>query len=109
MYKSSRVFRTSNSSQDGQDEPAVCDFVKSERGGEWDNSAGNTLDIEEKHDNGNINNKATYKGESLEVKFVSSNVINLLRRNLSEAEIPLLSKGLKFAPTANKIDTEKKS
>ena len=34
MNRSSRVFRTSNSSQDGQDESAVCDFVKSERGGE---------------------------------------------------------------------------
>ena len=67
------------------------------------NSAGDTPDIEEKHDNGNINNIATYKGERLESKFVSSNVINLSRRNLSEAEISLLSKGLKFVPTADKI------
>ena len=29
------------------------------------NSAGNTPDIEEKHDNGNINNIAAYKGETL--------------------------------------------
>ena len=71
------------------------------------NSAGNTPDIVEKHDNGNINNIATYKGERLESKFVSSNVINLSRRNLSEAEISLLSKGLKFVPTANKIDRAK--
>ena len=71
------------------------------------NSPGNTPDIEEKHDNGNINNKATYKGERLESKFVSSNAINLSRKNLSEAEISLLSKGLKFVPTANKIDRAK--
>ena len=43
--------------------------------------------LEEKHDKGNFNNIATFKGERLEGKFVSSNVISLLRRNLSEAEI----------------------
>ena len=55
----------------------------------------------------NINNEATYKGERLEGKFVSSNIINLSRRNLSEAEISLLSKGQKFLPTVNKIDRTK--
>ena len=30
-----------------------------------------------------------------------------IHTNLSEAEISLLSKGLKFVPTANKIDTAK--
>ena len=50
---------------------------------------------------------ATYKGERLEGKFVSSNVINLSRRNLFEDEISLLSKGLKLVPTANKIDRAK--
>ena len=43
----------------------------------------------------------------LEGKFVSSNVINLSRKNLSEAKISLLSKDLKFVPTANKIDRAK--
>ena len=33
--------------------------------------------------------------------------MNLSRRNLSEAEISLLSKGLKFVPTSNKIDRAK--
>ena len=70
-------------------------------------SAGNTPDIEEKHDNGNSNNIAKQKEEKLESKFASSNVINLSRRNLSEAEISLLSKCLKFIPTANKIDIAK--
>ena len=54
-------------------------------------NAGNTPDIEGKHANGNINNIATNKGERREGKFISSNVINLSRRNLSEAEISLLS------------------
>ena len=47
---------------------------------------------------------AKYKGERLEGKFVSSNAISLSRRNLTQAEILLLSKGLKFVPTAIKID-----
>ena len=98
MNKGSGVFRISNSSQASQDESAVCDFVKSEGGGnEIIKSAGNTPDVEEKHDIVTINNKATYKGERLEGKFVSSNVINLSRRNLPEAEISLLSKALKFS------------
>ena len=98
MNKGSGVFRTSNSSQASQDESAVCDFLKSEMGeNETINSTGNTPDIEEKHDNSNINNIATYKGERLEGKFVSSNVINISRRNLPEAEISLLSKALKFS------------
>ena len=56
-------------------------------------STDNTPDIEEKHGNGNINNITTNKGERLEGKLISSNVINLSRRNLSEAEISLKSKG----------------
>ena len=70
-------------------------------------SAEKTPDIEEKHENGNSNNIATFKGERLEGKFVSGNAIGLSRRNLSEAEISLLSKGLKFVPTANKTDRAK--
>ena len=73
MNKSSSVFRTSSSSQASQDEYAVCNFATSEGGGVI-SSAENTADIEEKHDNGNINNIATYKGERLEGKFVSRNV-----------------------------------
>ena len=54
-----------------------------------------------------MNNIAKYKGERLEGKFVSSNVINVSRRNISESETSLLSKGLKFVPTANKKDRER--
>ena len=52
-------------------------------------------------------NVATFRGNRPEGKFVSKSVINLSRRNLSSAEISLLSKELKFAPTANKIVQEK--
>ena len=50
---------------------------------------------------------AFYKELRLEGKFVSKNVFNLSRRNLSPPEISLLSKGLKFVPSANKIDRAK--
>ena len=53
------------------------------------------------------NNIASQIGVILEGKFVSKNVINLSRRNLSPSEMSLLSKGLKFVPTANKIDHAK--
>ena len=91
-----------------QDESAVYDFVKSDgEENEIINSAWNNPDVKENYDNGNINTIATYKRERLEGKFVSSNVINLSIRNLSEAEISLLYKSLKFVPTVNKIDRTK--
>ena len=79
------------------------------KGGENEivSSVGDTPDSAEKHDNGNINNIATYKRDRLKGKFLNRNVINLLRGNLSEAKISLLSKSLKFLPAANKIDTAK--
>ena len=52
-------------------------------------------------------NVAMFRGNRLEGKLVSRNVINLSRRNLSSAEISVLSKRLKFLPTANKIDQAK--
>ena len=48
------------------------------------------------------NNIASEIGVRIEGKFVSKNVINLSRRNLSSSEISLLSKFLKIVPTANK-------
>ena len=50
------------------------------------------------------NNIASQIGVTLEGKFVSKNVINLSRRNLSASKISSLSEGLKFVPTANKIE-----
>ena len=40
-------------------------------------------------------------------KFVSKNVVNLSKRQLTKVEISLLSKGLKFAPTSNQINKAK--
>ena len=37
-------------------------------------------------------------------KFVSDNVFNLSRRNITDAELSLLSKGISFVPTLEKID-----
>ena len=50
---------------------------------------------------------AMFRGNRLEGKFVSKSVINLSGRNLSSTEISLFSKGIKFVPTANKIDQAK--
>ena len=58
-------------------------------------------------DNHQDNNAASPKKTRLEGKFVSKNVINLSRINLPRSEISLLSKGLKFVPSANKIDRAK--
>ena len=108
IIKGRSAFRTCNSSQASQDGFTVSDFVRPERGqNEIISSAEKTPDVEEKHENGNNNNIPTFKGERLEGKFVSGNVVNLSRRILSEGEISLLSKGLKFVPTANRVDRAK--
>ena len=43
----------------------------------------------------------------LKGKFVSKNVINLSKRNLTENEISLLWNSLNFIPTCNKVDIAK--
>ena len=58
-------------------------------------------------DNHQDSNTASLNKTRLEGKFVSKNVVNLARRNLSWSEISLLSKGLKFVPSANEIDRAK--
>ena len=50
-----------------------------------------------------IENVATSKGNRLEGKFVSKNVINLSRRNLSSAEVSLLSKDLNLSLLQRKL------
>ena len=50
-------------------------------------------------------NEATVLNGRLKGKFLSKNVVNLSKRKLSKSEISLLSKGLKFIPTSNTIDT----
>ena len=49
-------------------------------------------------------NQAIFVENSLKGNFVSKNVVNLSKRNLNDAEISLLSKGLNFVPTFNKMD-----
>ena len=43
----------------------------------------------------------------LQGNFVSKNVVNLSRRNLTDSEISLLSKGPNFIPTSNTKDKAK--
>ena len=52
-------------------------------------------------------NRAKLKDNRLEGKFVSKNVISSWQRQLTKSEVLLLSKGLKFVPTPNKIDKAK--
>ena len=44
------------------------------------------------------------KNGRLQGVYVSDNILNLSKRDLSEAEISLLSKGLKFVPTPRYVD-----
>ena len=43
----------------------------------------------------------------LKGRFVSGSVVNLSRRGLSEEDVSLLSKGMKFSPTPTDIDQAK--
>ena len=52
-------------------------------------------------------NQAIFVENRLKVNFVSKNVVSLSKRNLNDAEISLLSKGLNFVPTCNNIDKAK--
>ena len=52
----------------------------------------------------NKTNSATLVNEKLKGKFISPNVVNLSRRNLTNNEISVLSKGLKFVPTPRVIN-----
>ena len=49
-------------------------------------------------------NEAEMCDGQLKGKILIENVINLSKRDLSENEISLLSKGLNFIPTCNKVD-----
>ena len=52
-------------------------------------------------------NTASLNKTRLEGKLVGKNAVNLSTRNLSRSEISMLSTGLKFLPSANKIDRAK--
>ena len=62
----------------------------------------NSKNIEgERNANGN---QAILLENRLKGNFVNKNVVNLSKRNLYDAEISLLSKGLNFVPTYNNND-----
>ena len=52
-------------------------------------------------------NAAKMLNNRLQGNFVSKNVVNLSRQNLTDSEISLLPKGLNFVPTSNTIDKAK--
>ena len=58
-------------------------------------------------DNHQDSSTASLNKTRLEGKFFSKNVINFSKRYLFRSEIFLLSKGLKFVPSANKVDRAK--
>ena len=97
-----------NAPQSCQDESDLLKVLNTED--KKNEKLNSTADLYNCEKDGNVfkgNNIASQIGVRLEGKFVSKNVINLSRRNLTASEISLLSKGLKFVPTANKIDRAK--
>ena len=78
---------------------SACNFVSGELSEDNSNDSEVAHEIDDK--------RAKLKDHRLEGKFVSKNVINLLQRQLTKSEISLLSKGLKFVFTPNRIDTAK--
>ena len=78
--------------------------IQNDADNETRNSAENSLSGKVDKVPNDSENVAMFRGNRLEGKFVSKNVIKISRRNLSSAEISLLLKGLKFVPTANEID-----
>ena len=100
--------RESASSQNCQHDIKLTEVLnEEEKSNDLLNSTGNCSEpCTQTNDHQDINT-AFYKGLRLEGKFVSKNVFNLSRKNLSPTEISLLSKCLKFVPSANKIDQAK--
>ena len=97
-----------NAPQSCQDESSLLKVLNTED--KKNEKLNSTTDLYNCEKDGNVfkgNNIASQIGVRLEGKFVRKNVINLSRRNLSATEISLLSEGLKFVPTANKIDRAK--
>ena len=78
---------------------SACDFVS----GELPEDIINDSEVAQGIDD----NRAKLKDNRPEGEFVSKNVINLSQRQLTKSEISLLSKGLKFVPTPNRIDKAK--
>ena len=100
--------KINNISQTSQDECCLCKVLNTEdKRNKKRNSTENLSSCEKEGNALKGNNIASQIGVRLEGKFVSKNIINISRRNLSAPEVSLLSKGLKFVPTANEIDRAK--
>ena len=94
-----------NAPQSLQDESVLLKVLNTED--KKNEQFNKTEDLYNCEKEGNVfkgNNRASQILVRLEGKFVSKNLINLSRRNLSASEILFLSKGLKFVSTANKIE-----
>ena len=98
-----------NAPQSCQDESGLLKVLnKEDKKNEKFNSTEDLYNCEKERNVFKGNNIASQIGVRLEGRFVIKNAINLSRRNLSACEISLLSKGLNFVPTANKIDRAKR-
>ena len=98
-----------NAPESCQDESGLLKVLnKEDKKNEKFNSTEDLYNCEKERNVFKGNNIASQIGVRLEGRFVSKNAINLSRRNLSACEISLLSKGLNFVPTANKIDRAKR-
>ena len=92
---------TSQSYPDGINLPEY--LSREEKNNDIVDGTENLSELGRQLDNHQDSNTASLNKARLEGKSVSKN-INLSRRNLSRSEISLLSKGLKFVPSANKIN-----
>ena len=82
---------------------SIQNNAENETRGSEENFSSNKVDkVTNESENG-----AMFRGSRLDRKFITKNVINFSRRNLLSPEISFLSEGLKFAPSANKIDRAK--
>ena len=100
-----RVNATSKTYQDGTN--LHEHLSREEKNNDIADGTENPSEPGKQYQNHQDNNTASLNKTRLEGKFVSKNVINLSKRNLSRSDISLLSKGLKFVPSANKIDQAK--
>ena len=100
-----RVNVTSQSYRDGINLPEY--LSREEKNNDIVNGTGDLSEPGKQLHNHQDSNTASLNKTRSEGKFVSKNVVNQSRRNLSRSEISLLSKGLKFVPSANKIDRVK--
>ena len=82
-------------------------FSKEEKNNDLVDGTEDLSDPGKQWDNNQNSNTASLNKTKLEWKFVSKNVAHLSRRNLFRSDISMLSKGVKFVPSANKIDRAK--